>query len=875
MLGSLVFDLGFATALVSACGFLGVLIWFLVRKRRQRVWMPVLRILEMENRLLPKLTVTRPPWIAFLCFVLCALALGFYSLKPRQKVYTPFEPNQTHVHVFVDLSPSLAAGTSLENYAAQVGGLVAGLENFGRLTYSTSQKKDIYDFVDSDEIVNKISRLGFHREGLKLGESLKTHLEELGDVNILLVVSDGDQATWEGFNWSYLEEDMEVRFYPIGATEATNFYIDSVNSVSRSDAGLVEWDVTIAKSGQDSTSSGMMQVRFGETEVYTGTWNIPQGRDSVELRVRWPASKMNFGQSEALGSEPLVWTIQPEVPDSNTLDNVFRTYPLGIKKNVLMIADHGGERFLEDPAHNLKIALQVQGFQVKRLDRFDAKIMADLEDYPVWIVLAGSSRNLDQQCPVPNYANVRSDLDTSVALKKEPLKWLAPANLAADWRIMCRCFSRFSGLEIDEEPEFCREIETRDQFIGVLRSVGGKQVGGGLEDERTSIAWQFNPKKTAKDILTFTLPLKPDQRTGITYATLPLLIKTLVGWQGLSLRKELEKSEWPRVKSIATKIYGSSNEHPGDRLSNVPVGESVLKYLPKELLPLPWDPKVTSNNRPMTTKKDVEDPLPVLRWLLILIIGSLALEATYLFIKILLSYAKGRNKAADVITTVLLAGMGLFGALVANRASAEIQINLLGESGSLTARNLSREIAARTSITLNPTVKTTGDYSSQILEEPWVWLVNPNIIATADGRMKVEMVSWLKRGGFIVIENFTDVETLKKLTATNEFALRQNEGWLEVPPDHELMRSFHLLDSLPACNSLMWYGFEFDDRIAILAIPGNFIQTLTDQKAKLGCEFQLATEQRVRAFVNILMVALATDYKKDQIHLPEILKRLR
>jgi hypothetical protein len=34
-------------------------------------------------------------------------------------------------------------------------------------------------------------------------------------------------------------------------------------------------------------------------------------------------------------------------------------------------------------------------------------------------------------------------------------------------------------------------------------------------------------------------------------------------------------------------------------------------------------------------------------------------------------------------------------------------------------------------------------------------------------------------------------------------------------------------------------------------------------------------ELHYRAFVNLLMVSLTTDYKKDQVHLPEILKRLR
>jgi hypothetical protein len=93
------------------------------------------------------------------------------------------------------------------------------------------------------------------------------------------------------------------------------------------------------------------------------------------------------------------------------------------------------------------------------------------------------------------------------------------------------------------------------------------------------------------------------------------------------------------------------------------------------------------------------------------------------------------------------------------------------------------------------------------------------------------------------------------------------------------MRSFYLLDALPTCAQKntgsvpLWYGFETDGRMAILVIPFNFIDVIVDNSTK-NCP-GMDQERSMRVLVNVIMATLTTDYKKDQIHLPEILKRLR
>ena len=84
-----------------------------------------------------------------------------------------------------------------------------------------------------------------------------------------------------------------------------------------------------------------------------------------------------------------------------------------------------------------------------------------------------------------------------------------------------------------------------------------------------------------------------------------------------------------------------------------------------------------------------------------------------------------------------------------------------------------------------------------------------------------------------------------------------------------------MLSALPMCDDRSWVGFKIEKRLAILAIPYNFLDLLLDNKSVTSCKNTITKESLIRTFINILMVVLTTDYKKDQIHIPEILKRLK
>ena len=276
------------------------------------------------------------------------------------------------------------------------------------------------------------------------------------------------------------------------------------------------------------------------------------------------------------------------------------------------------------------------------------------------------------------------------------------------------------------------------------------------------------------------------------------------------------------------------------------------------------------HDKQLTAKKDREDPLPWLRLAAMVVVLATALEGlATLGFKIWRTMSK--KPEAAIALMLLAVGLG-----VAPRALAKTGFAMVGyEDATPTLAMLAREVSHRTSIELEPKPSTFSALQPEALLEPWVWVKDVGTIAAKDGRLKVDIALWLKRGGFLVVEAPLSTAALAKLTGNLAHGGEEEAGWLPLPPDHEMMRSFYLLDALPACGADIWRGFHYDGRLAILLVPYDFLSSLKDRPVPPTCATPPDHERSVRIFVNLIMVALATDYKKDQIHLPEILKRLR
>lgn len=849
---------GLLSAIASILGIAAAAIWFFIRRRRERLWLPSLRVLHFDQEKLPKLRFTPPPWVAFLAFCVCAIMLLILTGKPSQQIFTPFRPDQNRSHIYLDMSPSVSAYVDVDQYAKEAAALFTRLQKSGRVTASTSHSADIFEPASPEEMSALVTQRGFHRSGVKLGESLKKLTPLLGDIDRMFIVSDGDRHSWNDLNWHYLAEEMEIYWQPLSEGETKeNFYINHAQFLSSADTNTVEWDVEIASNKSASAPvSGRLEVTYRDKILAASTFNFPQGRERVTTRLQWSADE----QTDALvtaSQDPLVWKITVDPKETLLVDNEYRSLVQGIKQDAVLIADPMGEMFLDDPAHHLEVSLDLLGFNVKRLDHLNPKEEPSL-DAPFWVLFAGTGKGVDNFCP-SNFVQQRFN---SSSQKKLPIVWLAPYAEETNYKELCTCYNQLVvAKNIDKSiPVFCEDVQTRDQWIGVLTSLGAKQVGGEVGDMLGALAYHMKDSTGKAEILAFTMPLRPRLGTGLRYADMPRIVRALLGWQGLLQEQgSLKKESWPRWNDITLAPPGTER----NTIVNVPSGESMLQLLEPELLPPAWQADAATPPPFATSRRDDQDPLPWIRFAMFVVVGAICIEV--------LTRLIGRLKHFWQAS--------LFLAFFFNNtpsADAAIILNTMGFSGEgLSAHRLTREVESRTSIDLKPTLALNAKVDANTLQEPWLWVRSIDSITDSHGQLQKPLLDWVQRGGFLIIEGTGQEAALEKLVAEGFPARRSQEGWRPIPPDHELMRSFHLLDSLPSCPGQVWRGYHFDERLAILSIPQGFLESILDRQKPIPCFATQDYERNTRVFVNLLMVALATDYKKDQIHLPEILKRLR
>lgn len=870
---------------VAATSLVGVLLWWLVRKRQKRVWLPTIRIMRLESHVLPKLSILSPPWLPFICFSVVALVMALFSLRPTTQVFTPFEPNQTRIHIFIDLSPSVSAHVDLEDYSSRLATLYDGLREAGRVTLSTSHGSGIFEPKSTEEVVAYIKKYDFHRAGLRLGTALKILLEDLGQVDRLFIVSDRDQHSWAGFNWQYLLDEMAVNWVDVSGKATTsgaqNVFIHGAKFLSSPSSTTMEWDVEISRHQSETLLEGQLVARYKGRDLAKNPWKMVPGKSRQVVRMEWSESLLNESEGGASRDVPLVFEVTTEGErDLLTLDNVYRSEVRGMKHDLVLIGETRGEQLLEDPLHQLQVSMELMGFKIKRYD-FIKQPGPKWSPQEFMILAGGTGHGVDRFCP----KNVESVRHTAAAQggnpetrawkstnKAGPRVWLLPISIDGDYRELCHCYARLAWTQGPQsgEPEFCQHVTARSQWIGLLKSLGAKQLGGSVGEAHEALAFQHTDPASGTQVIAFTVPLVPLKASGITHAALPILIKDMLVWQGLLENQGKSQSNaWPRLDDVAQSLWSLPKDQDPEtvsrlRQSNVPVGESFLSEADLQILPPRWTAQMDWNVKQLPTKKDHEDPLPWIKLAGWVIVAMAFIEACFGLGRRLIRIM-GRRPEVVVLLLICL--------LSAPAAVARVEFSVVGYgSQDFSMATLSREVSQRTSIELTTKPLAYPKLAGEALGEPWLWVRDKSLIVSAAGKLLPQVAIWLKRGGFLIIESGTPAAQLAKLT---EDLMGKDARWLPLPPDHELMRSFYLLDALPDCNGEIWRGFSFDGRLAILSVPYGFLETLLDKPTPSSCAHTPDGERSVRLFVNLTMVALATDYKKDQIHLPEILKRLR
>lgn len=818
-----------------------ITMWFWVRKKLDLIWVPILRVLSGGEDPLPKLKMSYPPIISFICFLVTALCLLFLSFNPLSQVVKPIERKVKKVHMFVDMSPS----TSSVDRATLVSKLQESYDQYKLdvLTVSSSSSRGFKRPGNFDEFNHWVSLLKPHRYGLQMGEAVRAILEAQDDIDELIIASDRDQHTWSGFNWKYLLKKVVIKRIALEHQTKNNYFIDSVKSKSDISQQRVSWDVVISRSKLTASSSGTLSLFSQGKAVDSINWVIPKGEYSSAIEFNIHRGKY---EEVLTKSDVLEWRL--ETKDTNTIqiDDVFRSKASEKIMKALLISRESGEMLLEDPMHHLVASLETLGVSIDRLNRSSQGQLP--WDFPLWILDAGDG--FDQTFCPEIYRKKRFSNSHKSSL---PVLWILPGKTRESFRSTCYCYENLIDVSINSEKNsksYCDNIETRDQYISVLRSTGATQIGGSLSDSLNAIAWNRKTFDKKAEVFAFTTPLIPRPNSSISFNSIPLITQYFLKLSGIIDHAAQGSVQWPRVE------HGYRNEDPNLAESNVPRAESLLKMMSLKDLPPEVNSRSLDETSSYSSSSGNTDALPLIKICTWLVVAVSLVEGLWLLLK----------KPSFLI---LLLGINLV--LVETDLRANVEFYGVGYNlpQSTSIRALSQDVSSRTSILMKNQAVLKKKVDDKSLLSPWLWIQSSKIIRNFTSSEMSYLRSWLARGGFLVIENYD--ENFLKFKDLQVM----NAEWKPIPPDHEVMRSFHLLDSLPKCNELVWQGLHADGRIIAIAIPYSLFERLVSSSYRNQCGEKVGKEQSVRIFINILMVALATDYKKDQIHLPEILKRLR
>ena len=868
-IGQFLFNWSSFFAASAALAGLGVFIWWLVRKRLRDFWLPVVRVFSLPVSRLPRIIIQRPPFVPFLLFLLCAILFVIWGLAPSTKVLIENEPGVRRVHVFIDMSPSVSGQVSIGDLSKKVATLLEQISPKSRVTFGTSHGDNIYEMTSPSEAADVVSGLGFHRGGVKIGSGVRAQVTRVGDVDQLFVISDRDQHSWTGFQWQYLTVDGEVHHVdvddPIRRATKPNVFVQDARYLSSAGSTSMDWEVEVSLGTLAMPVSGTLTALVSGDVVAAANWEIPAGRRTSLVSVSWPTAKV-----AADVIDPTVeWSLEISGGDLLQMDNKFLTPLRGRRDHVVLVGEPSGELRLEDPLVALETALRVSGYAVSRYDRWPLSNQQDrmdeLDSSGAVVLLSADTSNLDLWCP-------KSLMTVGDATRAGPI-WLTPRALNDSYTPLCHCLAKL-GARVS--TDMCHSQMARGDWIELLRAVGARQVGGQVGEASGSVAMMLAANDISRTIIAFSLPVRPMPEVGLSWGVFPIMVKDLMLFsQGKTMDGDGasfgSRSAWPRIADVASAV--STDDSMTDqwtqnfRLTNVPIGESLFAVVSSDELPSSWTSSISLAQGVTRGGRESEDSRLWVWFLAGLILFIMLIEVVWF-------WRSSRQKSVVSAVALLWASMLL---MPVDHANARARLDLLGTEGQTSPafQTLSREVASRTSLELSPRPQLFRQFDESSASSPWIWVSKASLLADKTGHILDAGRLWLKRGGMVVFDGPQLPGVLEKLLEPLMVGTVRPTGWMAMPADHEFMRSFYLLNSLPTCRGRIWRIFSFDGRVVAIESPYSSLRLLQDNPTAWSCEGQVSYEQHVRIFVNLMMTAFTTDYKKDQIHLPEILKRLR
>ncbi len=841
-------------ALLSLVSVISLLMWWIVRLKKRRFWLPLLAILNKTSQKKRRFILSRPPIVPFLSLLLLTLTVLTLALGPYQNQPVARQDRLPKVFVLLDLSPSVFSVVTVQELQDLARKILRNLIGRARVSAGTTATLESQVIESEDDIERFVLHLAETRFGAKLGSSLQAlHASSEESDFFDLVISDRDEFSWEDIDLDSTFTRSRLLFYDLTKSKilGQNIFIDGITWLKNLNQDESSYSLSLLRGRADGKVADGQLSFFDQDDrpLAKVPFRFNPSQKSLELVVILPNFRGNPKEAKKNSPEDHYLKVVLETRAENLLksdDFFFAPAQAGLSQ-VALIAAPEGEGWLQDSTYDLQAVFNVLGYQSRRFERATDLTEAEAYDLVVLALPERTPEEIDELCP------------STVGPAREI--WLYPSRQNQGRDSICACFVRLLDNRQTEIPSYCRQNNTPDLLGSSLSSIGGKQILGSLADKSGALAYRLEKSDGSGVVLGFLHSLIP--QAPLSRSLLPKALALILGGGDLSAKPKL--GTWLRLDHIKS---AKADLSPIDlKRSNIPLGESLMEERRglDALRLYQLDSEMGNGSSSISDfSLSEKESIKLIRFFFLVLALSMLLEILY----------SCRSWLAALLTFLFF-----FLNLGSDLAHAN-QIHFYQGDPTLKElhfSNLKADVEKRTSLNLEAVAS--KESSKSFLGKPLFWLGSMQAaVSLTSNLVSSDLAAWLNRGGLLVVQDEgVSTERLDNwVTAVFKTPLserKQHSGFKPIGPDHELLRSFHLMEVLPSCASANWLSYEIEGRLAILIIPYQILRVLSDGGYTLpGCT--LSREVSVRAFINILMVALTTDYKKDQLQLREILKRL-
>ena len=199
-------------------------------------------------------------------------------------------------------------------------------------------------------------------------------------------------------------------------------------------------------------------------------------------------------------------------------------------------------------------------------------------------------------------------------------------------------------------------------------------------------------------------------------------------------------------------------------------------------------------------------------------------------------------------------------------------------------RSLLAQVTRRTSIEVNREPLALNISDPELFRHPFIYMGGDQEFDPFSEKDLKVLRNYLSYGGFLFIDdNSAQAESAFDVSVRKMMlALFPQNPLRKIQRDHSIYRSFYLLNTVSGRSVVKPYleGISIKGRTVLIYSSND--QAGAWSRNKLGqWSYDVIAgghKQRqlsIRLGVNIIMYALTLDYKKDMVHLPIILERLR